>query len=61
MGDMMDKKDPRKYTCPKCGKDTTCLVCGADSNKGMCWDCFDKYGSCMGCEKQSIECHGDGR
>jgi hypothetical protein len=36
----MDKKDPRKYTCPKCGKDTTCLVCGLDGS--MCWDCFDK-------------------
>ena len=54
----MDRKDPRKYTCPKCGKDTTCLVWGHDGE--MCWDCFDKYGSCMGCDKQSIECHGKG-
>ena len=36
----MENKE--QYTCPKCKKPTTCLVWGIDSNKGMCWDCFDK-------------------
>jgi len=37
----MDKKDPRKYTCPKCGDQTTCLVWGADGSE--CWECWEKY------------------
>jgi len=51
-------KDPRKYTCPKCGDKADSLVCGLDGS--MCWDCFDKGGSCMGCVNQSIDCHGKG-
>ena len=34
----MENKE--QYTCPKCKKQTTCLVWGIDGS--MCWDCFDK-------------------